>query len=216
MAANLSNDVGPPQSAAPIQLAALVVGVLLLLAYLGIKQVRWLTQNTTATATHVGLILGLELAVFGVVAMDVGSRIDLLSRTIPTPREVAIEQGGGDNFCYFRATLNDPQPGGGYEWQLINKQQRPIPGMKVCFYRIVDGEDQFLRCWEPAMCITHSINQTTANEKPIMPGKHRFVFFAINGWKQTLEIAGPNDAPTQEGVVYRNGKEIWRFSDGAR
>ena len=209
------NTFGPGLLPAPIQLAALVMGVLLLLAYLGVKQVRWLTQNTPATATHVGLIFGLELAVFGVVAMDVGSRIDLLPRTIPTARQVATEMGGGDNFCYFRATLNDPQPDGGYEWKLINKQQRPIPNMEMHRYQIIDGESQYRGHWEPATCVTDSVNQTTANEDPIMPGKHYFKFQSINSWEQSLEITGGKE-PKQIGVIYRDGKEIWRFPDEPR
>ena len=122
---------------------------------------------------------------------------------------------GADNFCYFQALLDKPQPGGGFEWQLSNKEQRPIPNVQVCLYRIANGKDQFLRCWSEAMCIPHSINQM-ADEGPIMPGKHRFVFFAANTWEQTLEISKEEDILVQRGIVYRDDKEIWRFPNVAR
>ena len=125
---------------------------------------------------------------------------------------------GADNYCYFQALLDKPQPGGGFEWQLSNKEQRPIPNIKVCLYRAIDGKDQFIKCWEEGMCVPHSINQM-ADEGPIMSGKHRFIFFAANTWEQTLEITKEKEgeASTQRGIIYRDGKEIWRFpTNGAR
>lgn len=121
------------------------------------------------------------------------------------------------NFCYFQALLNEPQPGGGYEWQLRNKQGRIIPFQRMCPYKIVDSEEEYRKCWDPDTCLPEAINQTTANEDPIMPGKYIFKWHTTNSWKQTLEISAPkNAAPTQVGIIYRNDEEIWRFPNGTR
>ena len=117
---------------------------------------------------------------------------------------------GGDNYCYFVALLDKPQPNGGYEWQLINHNKRPIPNVQICLY--LNGK--FSRCWKQGMCIPHSVNQAK-DEGPLMPGQHSFVFFGANTWEQTLEIF-EGDTPTQTGIISRDGKEIGRVSDVTR
>ena len=37
--------------------------------------------------------------------------------------ELEAKLTSANNYCYFQADLNRPQPKGGYEWQLINKKQ---------------------------------------------------------------------------------------------
>ena len=118
---------------------------------------------------------------------------------------------GGGNYCYFEVLLDKPQPNGGYEWQIRNHEQRPIPNMQVCLYR----EDQFLRCWQQGMCIPHSVNQAK-DEGPIKLGTHRFEFFAANHWSQTLEIFMEGEVPKQRGEIYRDGKVIGRIPNESR
>ena len=121
------------------------------------------------------------------------------------------------NFCYFTAVLDKPKPGGGYEWQLRNKQQRIIPFRKMTRFKMADGEEEYRGFWKADICLPEAINQTTADEDPIMSGKHIFKWHTANSWRQTLEIFAPKDAPpAQLGIIYRNRKEIWRFGNEPR
>ena len=125
--------------------------------------------------------------------------------------ELETRLTGANNYCYFQADLNRPQPKGGYEWQLRNKEKRPIPNVQICLY--LNGE--FSRCWKQGMCIPHSIDQ--AKEEDSIPlGKHRFEFFAANSWSQTLEIYMEGDIPKQRGAIIRNDEVIGRISDEPR
>lgn len=118
---------------------------------------------------------------------------------------------GADNYCYFQADLNRPQPKGGYEWQLINKKQRPIPNVQICLY--LNGK--FTRCWKQGMCIPHAVDQAK-DEGPLPIGKHRFEFFAANSWSQTLKIYMKGETPKQRGEIIRDGEVIGKVPDESR
>ena len=117
--------------------------------------------------------------------------------------ELEAKLTGANNYCYFQADLNRPQPKGGYEWQLINKKQRPIPNSQICLY--LNGK--FSRCWKHGMCIPHAVDQAK-DEGPLPIGKHHFEFFAANSWSQTLEIYMDGKTAKQRGEIIRDGKVI--------
>lgn len=121
-----------------------------------------------------------------------------------------------DNFCYFEAILNQ-RKGDGYEWRLHNRQQRVLPFEAMCRDTVISSQDKkYEGCWEKAACLPETINQTTAGEKPIMPGIHLFTWHAENGWNQTLKIVEEPNFLVQTGVIFRNGKEVWRFEEVLR
>ncbi len=177
-----------------------------------------LTVNPTSTAPeHKNIRYRWVVAFAAVGALVTVTQVWKNIRDEAARSEFETKLTGGENYCYFRAVLDDPKPGGGYEWVLINKWQRSIPFHKMCRYQAVDGKDKFIECWPSDTCIPHSIQQTTANESPIMPGKYRFIWFAANEWEQILEISvSSNGDSAQTGIIYRDGKEIWRFPDVTR
>ena len=115
---------------------------------------------------------------------------------------------GADNYCYFQADLNRPTPNGGYEWQLINKNRRPIPNLQICLY--LNGD--FTRCWDQGMCIPHAIDQAKA-EGSLTLGEHRFEFFGANSWSQTLKIYMDGENVRQRGEVVRGGEVIGKVPE---
>ena len=211
----LLNSFGPEFLPYMLRVSGAIIGAVIFLLWFGAKGFDWIRRNSQASVFHAATIIGFVYVFIIFVLLIVNEKFGLTLERLPTAREIAIETGGGDNYCYFQALLNLPKPGGGYEWQIVNKQKRPIPNMEMLRYQIIDGNSLYLGKWEPATCVTDSVNQTTANEKPIMLGKHYFKFQAVNSWEQSLEIIGGKE-PKQIGIVYRNGKEVWRFPDGPR
>ena len=118
------------------------------------------------------------------------------------------------NFCYFKADFSRAKVGGGYEWQLVNDQNRTIMPVKYFLY---DGRGgPLVDSWIDEinnLCHQDSIDQTTADEKPILPGEYYYKFEANNSWEQSLVIKETKDGPKQLGIIFRDGDEIDRFGD---
>lgn len=174
-------------------------------------------------------VLFISCLVFGTIGVFAGVSIMKLSRTYAWAlvfsgtiyvgmqlfdlAKAAFEKS---NFCYFEAVLDQPKAGGGFEWRLHNRQHRLLPFQTMCRYQ--GREETFVApCWQAGACLPESINQTTAGEKPIGMGMHKFIWHADNSWKQTLNIfISEKGTLTQTGILFRDGKEIWRFGDEPR